>query len=77
MNAWVDLIQSSILDYSNDVSSYDEEMMVYEEKTKGDLQQVLLILENQIDELKDHEMDLLVDEEAPMQMLNLILNEHH
>jgi hypothetical protein len=77
LNAWVDLIQSSILDYSNDVSSYDEEMMVYEEKTKGDLQQVLLILENQIDELKDHEMDLLVDEEAPMQMLNLILNEHH
>ncbi len=77
MNAWVDLIQSSILDCSNDVSSYDEEMMVYEEKTKDDLQQVLLILENQIDELKDHEMDLLVDEEAPMQMLNLILNEHH
>jgi hypothetical protein len=49
----------------------------YEEKAKDDPQEILLNLENHIEELKDHEMDLIVDKEAPMQLLNLILQEQH
>jgi hypothetical protein len=38
LNAWADLIQSSILDGSNDASSFDEEVMDYEEKIEDNLQ---------------------------------------
>ncbi|CAM6013465.1 unnamed protein product [Sphagnum balticum] len=38
LNAWADLIQSSIPDGSNDTSSSDEKVMDYEEKTEDDLQ---------------------------------------
>jgi hypothetical protein len=46
--------------------------MEYEEEIEDDPQEVLLNLKNHIEELKDHGMDLMVDKEAPMQMLNLI-----
>jgi hypothetical protein len=38
LNAWANLIQSSIHNGSNDASSSDEEVMDYEEKAKDDLQ---------------------------------------
>ncbi len=60
------MIWSLALDDLNDASSFDEEVMEYKEKVKHDPQQVMLNLENYIDELKDHGMDLLVDEETPM-----------
>jgi hypothetical protein len=34
-------------------------------------------LENQIEELKDHGMDLIIEEEVPMQILNLTLQKLH
>jgi len=50
--------------------------MEYEEEIKDD-PQVLLNLKNHIEKLKDHGMDLMVDKEAPMQMLNLIFKQQH
>jgi len=34
-------------------------------------------MENEIEELKDHGLDLIVEGEAPMQILNLTLQEQH
>ncbi len=68
----VDLIQSLDPNGFNDEFSFDDELMEYEEEIEDDPQEVLLNLKNHIEELKDHGMDLMVDKEAPMQMLNLI-----
>jgi hypothetical protein len=38
LNAWSDLIRSLVPDGLNDASSFDEEMMEYEEKVKDDPQ---------------------------------------
>jgi len=38
---------------------------------------ILMNLGNQIEELRDHEMDLIIKEEGPMQILNLALQEQH
>lgn len=76
LNAQVDLIQSSDPNGSNDEFSFDDELMEYEEEIKDD-PQVLLNLKNHIEKLKDHGMDLMVDKEAPMQMLNLIFKQQH
>jgi hypothetical protein len=37
----------------------------------------LLNLEDQIEKLKDHGLDQIIEEEAPMQILNLTLQEQH
>jgi len=34
-------------------------------------------LENQIEELKDHRLDLIIEKEMHMQILNLTLQEQH
>jgi hypothetical protein len=34
-------------------------------------------LEKQIEKLKDHRLDLIIEKEAPMQNLNLTLQEQH
>lgn len=43
------------------------------ERAEDDQQEILLNLENQIQELKDHGMDLIIEEEVTMQNLNLTL----
>jgi hypothetical protein len=62
---------------SDDESSFEEDIVEYEEKAEDDPQEILLNLENQIKELKDHRMDLIIEEETPMQILNLTLQEQH
>jgi hypothetical protein len=52
-------------------------MMEFEEGVGDDSQRVLQHLEGQIEELTNQGMDQIVDEEAPMQMLNLILQQQH
>lgn len=49
--------------------------MEYEEEVEDDPQEILQNLENQVEELKDHEMDLIIKKETPMQILNLILQQ--
>jgi hypothetical protein len=73
LNNWANLIRSSNHDGLNYESSFEDDVMEYEEKAEDDPQEILLKLENHIEELKDHKMDLIVDKEAPMQILNLIL----
>ncbi len=51
--------------------------MEYEGKAKDDAQKILWNLGNQIEELRVHKMDLIVEKEAPMQILNLILQEQN
>jgi len=62
---------------SDDESSFEEDIVEYEEKAEDDPQEILINLENQIEKLKDHRMDLIIEEETPMQILNLTLQEQH
>ncbi len=59
----------------NDESSSKEEMTKYEGRTEDGPQETILNLENEIEELKDHGLDLIIEEEALMQILNLTLQE--
>jgi hypothetical protein len=61
----------------NDESSSKEEITEYEGKTKDGPQETILNLENEIEELKDHGLDLIIEEEAPMQILNLTQQKQH
>ncbi len=61
----------------NDESSSDEETTKYEGRTEDGPQEIMLNLENKIEELKDHGLDLIIEGEAPMQILNLTLQEQH
>jgi hypothetical protein len=61
----------------NDEFSFKEDITKYEGKTKDDPQETILNLENQIEKLKDHRLDLIIEEEAPMQILNFTLQEQH
>ncbi len=67
------------LDYDdfNDESSFEEDITKYERKREEDPQETLLNLEDQIEKLKDHELDLIIEEEAPMRILDLTLQEQH
>ncbi len=60
---------------SDDESSSKEDKVEYEEKVEDDPQEILLNLEIQSEELRDHKMDLITEEEAPMKILNLTLQE--
>jgi hypothetical protein len=53
-------------DAFNDESSSEKDITEYEGKTEDDPQETLLNLEDQIEELKDHGLDLIIEEEAPM-----------
>jgi hypothetical protein len=52
---------------------FEEGVIGYEGKIEDGSQETILNLEKQIEELKDHELDLIIEEEAPMQILNLKL----
>ncbi len=53
-------------DVFNDESSSEEDITQYEGKIEDDPQKTLLNLEDQIEELKDHGLDLIIEKEAPM-----------
>lgn len=76
-NSWTNLFRSSNFDGLDEKSSSDEDVVEYEGKVEDDPQEILLNLGNQIVELKDQGMDLIVEKEAPMLILNLILQEQH
>jgi hypothetical protein len=61
----------------NDESSSKEEITKYEGKTEDGPQENILNLENEIEKLKDYGLDLIIEEEAPMQILNLTLQKQH
>ncbi len=63
INDWANLLGS--LDF-DDESSSKEDVVDYEERIEDDPQEILLNLENWIEELRDHEMDLIIKEEALM-----------
>jgi hypothetical protein len=50
-------------------------MIEYEGRTEDGPQETILNLENKIEELKDYRLDLIIEEETPMQILNLTLQE--
>jgi hypothetical protein len=57
----------------NDESSSEENTTEFEGRTEDDPQQIMLNLEDEIEELKDHGLTLIIEREAPMQILNLTL----
>jgi hypothetical protein len=57
----------------NDEYFFEEETTEYEGRTEDGPQEIMLNLENEIEELKDHGLDLIIEGEAPMQILNLTL----
>ncbi len=61
----------------NDESSSEEETTEYEGRIEDGPQEVMLNLENEIKELKDHGLDLIIEGETLMQILNLTLQEQH
>jgi hypothetical protein len=61
----------------SDESSSEEETTKYEGRTENGPQEIMLSLENRIEELKDHGLDLIIERDAPMQILNLTLQEQH
>ncbi len=54
---------------SDDESSFKKNIVEYEGRTEYDPQEILLSLENQIEKLRDHKMDLIIKEETPMHIL--------
>ncbi len=61
----------------NDESSSEEEITKYEGKIKDGPQETILNLENEMEKLKDYGLDLIIEEEAPMHVLNLTLQKQH
>jgi hypothetical protein len=55
----------------NDESFGEEERIEYEGRTEDGPQEIMMNLENKIEELEDHGLDLIIEGEAPMQILNL------
>jgi hypothetical protein len=52
-------------DFNNE-SFFKEDIVEYEGKAKDGPQEILLNLENQIEEIRDHGMDSIIEEEVPM-----------
>jgi hypothetical protein len=67
------LFRSSDFDGLNEESSSNEDVVEYEGNVEDDPHEIQLNLGNHIEKLKDHMMDLIVEKEAPMQILDLIL----
>jgi hypothetical protein len=61
-------------DFSDEFSS-KEDVRGHEGKIEDGSQETILNLEKQIEELKDYGLDLIIEEEALMQILNLTLQE--
>jgi hypothetical protein len=74
---WADLLGALDSEDFNDESSSEEETTEYEGTTKDGPQEIMLNLENEIEKLKDHGLDFIIEGEAPMQILNLTLQEQH
>ncbi len=70
INNWANLLGSLNFDDFNDEMSFEEDITKYEGNVEDDPQEILLNLENQIEELKDHRMDLIIEEETSMQIMN-------
>jgi hypothetical protein len=66
LSDWTNLNQSLNLDGLCDEASFDDEIMESQVEVEDDPQKVLHDLENQIEELKDHGMDQIIDMEGPM-----------
>ncbi len=62
---------------SYDESSSEEDIVEYEEKVEDDPQEILLNLEIQSEELRDHGMDLIIEDETLMKIINLTLQKQH
>ncbi len=75
LSDWTNLNQSSNHDGLHNEASSNDEMMESQEKVKDHPQKVLHNMENQIEELKDHGMDMVIDKETTTQNFNLILQE--
>jgi flagellar motor switch protein FliG len=56
---------------------FEEDVIGYEGKIKDGSQKTIVNLEKQIEELKDHKLDMIIGEEAIMHILNLTLQEQH
>jgi hypothetical protein len=74
---WANLLGALDSEDFNDESTFEEEMTKYEGRTEDGPQETILNLENKIEELKDYGLDLVIEEEAPMHILNLTLQEQH
>jgi hypothetical protein len=77
INDWANLLVALDSEDFNDESYSEEEITQYEGRTEDGPQETILNLENEIEELKDHGLDLIIGEEAPMQILNLTLQKQH
>ncbi len=66
MSDWTNLNQSLNLDGLCDEASFDDEIMESQVEVEDDPQRVLHDLENQIEELRNHGMDRIIDKEGPM-----------
>jgi hypothetical protein len=75
LSDWTNLNQSSNHDGLHNEASSNDEMMESQAKVEDDPQRVLHNMENHIEELRDQRMDMVIDKEAAMQILNLILQE--
>ncbi len=73
MTQLIYILGSLDFDDFNDKSSFEEDITEYKRKTKDDPQKTIMNLENQIEKLKDHRLDLIIEEETLMQILNLTL----
>ncbi len=69
----VDLLGALDSEDFNDEYSFEEETTKYEGRIEDGPQEIMLNLENKIEELKDHGLDLIIEGETPMQILNLTL----
>jgi hypothetical protein len=72
---WADLLGALDFEDFNDEYSSKEETTEYEGRTKDGPQDIMLNLENGIEELKDHGLDLIIEGETPMQILHFTLQE--
>jgi regulator of replication initiation timing len=54
---------------------FEEDVIGYEGKIEDGSQKTIVNLEKQIEELKDHKLDMIIEEEVTMHILNLTLQE--
>jgi hypothetical protein len=77
INDWANMLGALDSEDFNDESSSEEEITKYEKRTEDGPQETILNLENEIEQLKDHGLDLIIEEKALMQILNLTLQKQH
>ncbi len=66
INDWANLLGALDFDDFNDQSSSKEEITEYEGRIEDGPQETILNRDKEIEELKDHGLDLIIEEEAPM-----------